>query len=163
MTRTDASVSLESPQGEAFAKHVAGDGYTDDDETGHHRYWPEDTDPEHCWTEFWVKRVWEGTAPTPEQIKAELYDYHGIMGDVAHVYDEVSRGAISKPTTRAFEVIRKYQEHLTEEYDATVEKLAFSLRSTGVRKFALDVADEDIESLADALMEGWYGYAKADG
>jgi hypothetical protein len=66
--------------------------------------------------EFWAKLVYPEGA-TPEQIRAELQDFHFIMGECAKVYMHVTGGRISKPNTYAFEVISVADERVQDAVD----------------------------------------------
>jgi hypothetical protein len=71
--------------------------------------------PDQCWREFWTALVFDG-APSDAKVRAELFDYHGMMGEVAAAYDEVTGGRISKPNTLAREVAAVVEDRLEERY-----------------------------------------------
>lgn len=71
------------------------------------------------WEDFWKEICLneDGTINL-EQIKRELSDFHGVLSEVSKVYENITRGAISKPNTQAkyviAEVERIHQEELNE-------------------------------------------------
>lgn len=60
-------------------------------------------------SEFWSNWVYPKRA-NPEEIQNELSDYHTFLEEASVVYDYVTKGRISKPNTKAFEVIGQLEE-----------------------------------------------------
>ena len=58
--------------------------------------------------EFWQKWVFPDGA-NPDAIQQELIDFHTVITEVAKVYDNLTNGRISKPTTRAEVVIAEVE------------------------------------------------------
>lgn len=149
---------LEPPLGGAFIAHKSGWEYLYDDLERHKERYPEEGTPAGCWKSFWVQRVWRGKEPTLAQIQVELSDYHAMMGDVATVYSEVTGGRVSYSNTRAYAVIREYEDVISKEYEASLAKIKHALRSQEIRaKFLPDFPEEDVEHLAAAIIDEWYG------
>src|SRR5690606_25004895 len=67
----------------------------------------------------WVADLYDGE-PTPNSIAAEMADYKMLLEEVPLVYDHVSGGRISKPLTKAFEVIREHDQRRTDDVDEAV-------------------------------------------
>lgn len=65
--------------------------------------------------EFWSNWVYPEGA-NPEEIQNELSDYHTFLKEASVVYDHVTKGRISKPNAKAFEVIVQF-ENLWAEKD----------------------------------------------
>ena len=59
--------------------------------------------------DFWSNLVYPEGAK-PQEIEAELTDYHDILGEVDKVYDYVTCGRISKPNASARVVIGEFEE-----------------------------------------------------
>lgn len=57
---------------------------------------------------FWREVL--GEHPTPEQIEAELHDFYILIQEVPKVYDEVTNGRFTKPTTAAEYIIARVEE-----------------------------------------------------
>lgn len=62
----------------------------------------------------WVAGLYEGRGLTRDDIAAELADLRMIAGEVGKVYDHVTGGRVSKPTTLASVVISLADDRLTE-------------------------------------------------
>jgi len=67
-------------------------------------------------TKFWRQVYPEGM--TAEQIKAELTDFHYLMGEAAKVYMAVTGGRISKTNTEASAVIAEFEANFIPKEDA---------------------------------------------
>ena len=76
-------------------------------------------DYEKEYEDFWKDIVEKDGVVDMDQIKKELFDFSRVMQEVSIVYDNITNGRISKPNTKAFEVIAIYQELK----DMEVEKL----------------------------------------
>jgi hypothetical protein len=73
---------------------------------------------EQVWQDFWKEICTKPDGSLDvEQVKKELADYHGIMGEVATVYDTLTMGHISKPNTKASAVISEVQAIQQRELD----------------------------------------------
>lgn len=59
--------------------------------------------------DFWSNWVYPEGAK-PEEIQNELSDYRTFLEEVSVVYNYVTKGRISKPNTKAFEVIGQFEE-----------------------------------------------------
>ncbi|MFA5395715.1 MAG: hypothetical protein WC346_06820 [Methanogenium sp.] len=67
-------------------------------------------DYEKDFEDFWKDIIIKKGKIDLEQVKKELHDYHILLKEVPEVYMEVTGGRISKPNTRAFEVIGEFNE-----------------------------------------------------
>jgi hypothetical protein len=68
-------------------------------------------DYERTWREVWKRLVCDKRGrPVLDKIKRELHDYHIVLGEVSRVYDELTGGMLSKPTTRSEAVIDAVNE-----------------------------------------------------
>lgn len=65
--------------------------------------------------DFWTNEVYPNGV-MPQQVQNELSDYHAIIGEVAKVYDTITGGRISKPNTRADDVISETEDHYSRMY-----------------------------------------------
>jgi hypothetical protein len=74
-----------------------------------------DMDVERVWKEFWLPIVLDEGRVDVQKVKAELFDYHTMMGEVAEVYCEITGGRISKQLTRASAVIAVHDDLITEQ------------------------------------------------
>jgi len=67
-------------------------------------------------TAFWRDSVYpEGM--TAEQVKAELDDFHFLMGEVPKVYMAVTGGLLSKPNYHASTVIAAFEDYLSQRIE----------------------------------------------
>jgi len=57
---------------------------------------------------FWYDLIHTNGKLDEEKVLDELSDYYNLLDEVPEVYLEVSGGMISKPNTRAFEVINEF-------------------------------------------------------
>lgn len=71
---------------------------------------PEPLDPEAVFTDFWADIVCPDGVWDYDQLKLELCDYHMLIQEVPKVYDHITWGRISKPTTLASEVISVHDD-----------------------------------------------------
>jgi hypothetical protein len=76
---------------------------------------------------FW-RGVYDHYPLTPEEVENELHDYWACLQEVPKVYDEITRGHLSKPTTRAQYIIDAVDERIEEAYR---EGLAAGRESVG--------------------------------
>jgi hypothetical protein len=60
--------------------------------------------------EFWEPIVRPGGRWDLAQVMRELHDYSGLLDQVRLVYDEITRGRISKPNTLAADVLGVHEE-----------------------------------------------------
>lgn len=79
-------------------------------------------DVNQCYEDFWRPAL--GLVPRIEDVKAELYDYHGIIQDLPLLYDSLTGGRISKANTNIHDVIAVVQEleaqHIQDAIDEFV-------------------------------------------
>lgn len=71
-----------------------------------------DPDVERIWNEFWRPILYTGENAVLDMgaIKREMYDYYVMMREVSEVYDTLTQGRISKPSTTARAVIDTVNE-----------------------------------------------------
>ena len=81
---------------------------------------------EKVWDEFWKELVCDpdGRVNIP-QVKKELYDYHNMLEEIPKVFCEVTGGNISKPNTKAFEVISEYNRCVDKLIDEAVAEAIY--------------------------------------
>ena len=83
---------------------------------------------EKVFQEFWVPIIFNlrnGTRTGKlnlEQLKKELFDYYNLLNEVPKVYDHVTGGLISKPNTKAFEVIAAADNRMNEFVEDAVRE-----------------------------------------
>jgi len=70
--------------------------------------------------DFWNNWVYPDGA-TAEEIQDELSDYFMMINEVAKVYGHITGGRISKPNTKAFEVIGEYENRVSEMIDEAIK------------------------------------------
>lgn len=75
--------------------------------------------PEECYEDFWRPAL--GLVPRIEDVKNELYDYHGIIKDLPLLYDTITGGRISKANTKISEVIAVVQELEQEHIQQAID------------------------------------------
>ena len=73
---------------------------------------------------FWAEIVETNGVMDPEKVKRELFDYSNFMREASEVYMAVSGGRISKPNTKAQEVIDLFEEALEEAADDAARSVA---------------------------------------
>lgn len=71
---------------------------------------------------FWNNWVYPDGA-SAEDVQNELADYRFVMQEAAKVYDNLTRGRISKPNTKASAVISVVEEIIAEESQAANERI----------------------------------------
>ena len=81
-----------------------------------------DPDVEKVWEEFWLPVLTEDGPLDIQKFKRELYDFYQLMGNASKVYYEVTGGKVSKCNTRGSEVIRLFEDHVTEMVDEAVNE-----------------------------------------
>ena len=70
---------------------------------------------ETVWHDFWEPLVTNHHGIiNKHQLKKELYDFFIMLDEVPKVYMEVTNGHISKPNTKAYEVIQEYEEYMNK-------------------------------------------------
>jgi len=71
---------------------------------------------ERVWEDFWKELLCgESGKVDMQKVKADLYDYHFILGEVSKVYDHVSGGRISKPNTHADAVLGEHDDQFFQK------------------------------------------------
>lgn len=79
-------------------------------------------DPERDWIEFWEDICTTDTGDLDiAQIKRELSDFKMVMGQVALVYDHITGGRITKPSTEAQMVIAVADDEFDERLNEALE------------------------------------------
>ena len=74
-------------------------------------------DYEKEYEDFWKDIVEKDGEINLDQVKKELYDFSWMNTEVPKVYDHVTTGRISKPNTKAFEVISVHDEIRSNKID----------------------------------------------
>lgn len=72
-----------------------------------------DIEVEKVWEEFWAPIVLNADGSVNlDQVKKELYDFRTCIEEVTKVYDSITNGQFSKPTTTAAYVIDAVEQQI---------------------------------------------------
>lgn len=71
---------------------------------------------------MWWVGVWRasgdiGYGPFNEVVAGELFDYHAVIKGIPVLYDSITGGRISKPTTSVSAVINVVDDRMQDNYD----------------------------------------------
>jgi len=136
--------SFRDPVGMARAVLAAADAVPVPAKMGEKEDW------ERTFEEFWREIVCRADGSLDiEQVKRELHDFHIVMGEVALVYDHITGGLLTKPTTEAC--------HITDAFDDAVDKAyEEGKRDAAADAVSVPAGDWTTEPPKEP---GWYWYA----